>query len=101
MEAYQKLPITANLSCLRVPSQVALLLDNIQWVTNCESAFITYQGGAKDALEKCYDKQVEFLKSFVMLANDSSIEKCMRVKLNTLITMNIHHRDKIKELKDA
>jgi dynein heavy chain len=37
------------------PSQVVLLLNNCQWVINCEKAFINFQGGDKDAMQKCYD----------------------------------------------
>jgi hypothetical protein len=37
------------------PAQVLLLLNNCHWVINCEKAFLNFQGGEKDAMQKCYD----------------------------------------------
>jgi len=83
------------------PSQVLLLLNNANWVINCEKAFMAAQNGEKDSMEKCYDNQVEDLSGLIGMVTHPSVDKPLRTKLMCLITMDAHSRDMIRDMRDG
>jgi hypothetical protein len=49
------------------PAMVTLLVNNCQWVINCENAFLKFPTD-KDSVKKCYEHQVSELQGLIMMA---------------------------------
>jgi dynein heavy chain len=78
-----------------------LLLNNCLWVINCEKAFLNSQGGDKDAMQKCYEQQVDDLSGLIMMVTGPTVDKPLRTKLMCMITMDAHSRDMIRDMRDG
>lgn len=76
-------------------------MNNCQWVINCEKAFLNFQGGDKDSMQKCYDQQIEDLNGLIMMVTGPTVDKPLRTKLMCLITMDAHSRDMIRDMRDG
>jgi dynein heavy chain len=74
------------------PAQVVLLINVCNWVILCEKAFVSYNGGDKQAIEKAFEQQKEDLKNLIMLVQ-GNLTKPQRQKVMCLITMDAHSRD--------
>jgi len=74
------------------PAMVCLLINNCQWVINCESGFANIQKGDKEAMKKAWDKQIDDLKALIMMVQ-GDLEKPIRQKIMCMITMDAHSRD--------
>jgi dynein heavy chain len=82
------------------PAMVCLLINNCNWVIGCEQAFKNIQGGDKQAMPKCHQKQIDDLKGLIMMVQ-GDLTKPVRQKIMCMITMDAHSRDIIGQLKDA
>ena len=82
------------------PAMVCLLINNCNWVISCEGGFKAIQGGDKQAMPKCHQKQIDDLKALIMMVQGDLTEP-VRQKIMCMITMDAHSRDIIGQLKDA
>ena len=73
------------------PAQITLLINQCQWVQDVEAGFNS--GSVKDL----YSKQVESLTALIKMVQ-GDLEKPMRMKIMTMITLDTHNRDIIDKL---
>jgi len=79
------------------PAMVCLLINNSNWVINCESAFKKIQGGDKNAMKQCWDNQLADLDGLILMVQ-GDLTKPVRTKIMCMITMDAHSRDIIEGL---
>lgn len=82
------------------PAQVALTASQIMWTEETNSAFDSLADGNEHAMKEFSKTCVSRLESLIMLVL-GKLTKCDRVKIITLITVDVHNRDTIVKLIDA
>lgn len=83
----------------KYPAQISLLASQITWTEEVENAIEGIENGQDDALRLYFDTCVDRLRTIVKLAvNDMSSGD--RVKLVSLITLDVHARDIVQTLSN-
>jgi dynein heavy chain len=80
-----------------VPAQVALVTSQNVWTEEVESAMEELEGGQEDALKKYADLCSNRLEALIRLVQ-GELSKSDRVKIITVITIDVHNRDVVTTL---
>ena len=78
------------------PSQITLLINLVNWVKNVETAFQALKGNP-NSMKKAFDDQVQSLTDLIKMVQ-GDLDKPLRQKIMTMITMDAHSRDIIDKL---
>ena len=90
-------PVMAREEWLRLdPSQVTLLVNMVQWVTDVEDALRNLKSDA-NAVKQAHKNQVATLTALIKMVQ-GDLDKPMRQKIMCMITMDTHSRDIIGKL---
>lgn len=76
----------------RHPAQLALLASQIVWTEETETALDELENGSEDAVKK-HAKQLTCRLEVLIKLVQGKIERGLRTKIVTLITMDVHNRD--------
>jgi dynein heavy chain len=80
-----------------VPAQIALLTTQIMWTEEVEDALEELEGGQDDSVKKYSDVCVTRLEGLIRLVQ-GELSKGDRVKVITVITIDVHSRDVVSDL---
>jgi dynein heavy chain len=80
-----------------VPAQIALLTSQIVWTEEAESSLEELESGTEDALKKYCDVCTLRLEGLIRLVQ-GELKKEDRVKIITVITIDVHSRDVVGSL---
>lgn len=78
------------------PSQITLLINLVNWVTNVETAFNQLKGNP-NAMKKALEEQIKSLTDLIKMVQ-GDLERPVRQKIMCMITMDAHSRDIIDKL---
>lgn len=79
------------------PAQVTLLASQIVWTEDTENALENFENGSEDAVKKHGQQLTVRLEALITLVQ-REIERGLRTKITTLITMDVHNRDAVDDL---
>lgn len=80
-----------------VPAQIALVTSQVIWTEEVEGALEELESGQEDALKKYYEICNSRLESLIRLVQ-GDLSKGDRVKIITVITIDVHNRDVVQAL---
>ena len=78
------------------PSQVALLVSAIKYVSEVEDAFQRLKAGTQDAMKDYNVRQLTQLAELIKLTR-TQLSKCERKRIMCMITMDAHNRDVVRK----
>ena len=81
------------------PAQIVLLASQVHWTEESESALEEFEGGQEDAVRKYLDVCVSRLEALIRQVL-TPLQKSDRVKIISLITIDVHNRDVVQRLVD-
>lgn len=81
----------------KFPAQVTLLASQIVWTEDTENALENFENGSEDAVKKHGQQLTLRLEALIKLVQ-REIERGLRTKITTLITMEVHNRDAVDGL---
>jgi len=81
------------------PAQVALTASQIIWTEEVNSQFDAFADGNEQAMKEYYKVLVSRLDSLIQLVL-GELTHCDRVKIITIITVDVHNRDVVQKLID-
>jgi dynein heavy chain len=81
----------------KVPAQIALVTSQVIWTEEVEASFEELESGTEDAMKKYVETCTSRLEALIRLVQ-GSLSKDDRVKIITVITIDVHNRDVVQTL---
>ncbi len=78
------------------PAQIALLVTNNIWTDEVEHAFEELEGGADGAMREYLEESKKRIKALIARVRDEPLDRNLRVKIITIITVDVHARDVVE-----
>jgi len=75
------------------PAQISLLITNNIWTDEVEHAFEELEGGADSAMKDYSEETRRRIKALIERVRDEPLTRDLRVKIITIITVDVHARD--------
>lgn len=75
------------------PAQLALLVTQNIWTDEVEHAFEELDGGAEGAMKEYYEENVRRINKLIDRVKGETLTRDLRVKIITIITVDVHGRD--------
>ena len=78
------------------PAQLALLITQVVWTEEVEHALEVTEGGDDGALKEYYNLSVKRINHLIDRVRDEPLNKDLRTKIITIITIDVHSRDVVE-----
>jgi len=82
------------------PAQIALLATQIIWTEETERAFTDLEQGSENSMKDSYANILVRLGKLIGRVRDVNISMDLRVKIITIITIDVHERDVINKFNN-